>query len=47
MGKAILAFVLSAGIGTWLAFFNQGIGLVMAVSITGAFIIYQNEKTNN
>ena len=44
MGKAILAFVLSAGLGIWLSFFNSGIGIVISISIIGAFLIYQNEK---
>ena len=43
MGMAILAFVLSAGAGIWLSFFNQGMGVVASVSIIGAFHIYQNE----
>lgn len=28
MGKAIIAFILSVGVGTWLSFFNHGIGVV-------------------
>ena len=37
MGKAIIAFILSVGVGTWLSFFNHGIGVVVS-------IIYQNEN---
>lgn len=44
MGKAILAFVLSAGLGIWISFFNKGIGIVICMSIIGAFLIYQNER---
>lgn len=40
MELAIIAFVLSAGIGGWLSFFNQGMGVVAAVSIIGAFLVY-------
>ena len=43
MGMAILAFLLSAGAGIWLSFFNHGMGVVASVSIIGAFLIYQNE----
>lgn len=43
MGMAILAFVLSAGAGIRLSFFNQGMGVVASVSIIGVFLIYQNE----
>lgn len=43
MGKAIIAFILSVGVGTWLSFFNHGIGVV-SISIIGAFLIYQNEN---
>ena len=44
MGKAIIAFILSVGVGTWLSFFNHGIGVVVSISIIGAFLIYQNEN---
>lgn len=44
MGIAFLAFILSAGLGIWASFFNHGIGVVLAISIIGAFLIYQNEK---
>ena len=44
MGKAIIAFILSVGVGTWLSFFNHGIGVVVSISIIGAFLIYQNER---
>lgn len=43
-GKAIIAFILSVGVGTWLSFFNHGIGVVVSISIIGAFLIYQNEN---
>ena len=33
MGKAIIAFILSVGVGTWLSFFNHGIGVVVSISI--------------
>lgn len=39
MGKAIIAFILSVGVGTWLSFFNHGIGVVVSISIIGAFLI--------
>lgn len=29
MGKAIIAFILSVGVGTWLSFFNHGIGVIL------------------
>ena len=32
MAMAILAFVLSAGAGIWLSFFNQGMGVVACIS---------------
>ena len=38
MGKAIIAFILSVGVGTWLSFFNHGIGVVVSISIIGAFL---------
>ncbi len=38
-----LAFILSAGLGIWFSFFNPGIGIVTAISIIGAIIIYQND----
>ena len=44
MGKAIIAFILSVGVGTWLSFFNHGSGVVVSISIIGAFLIYQNEN---
>ena len=44
MDKAILEFLLSVGFGIWLSFFNHGMGVVIAVSIIGAFLIYQNES---
>ncbi len=40
MGRALLAFILSAGAGIGLSFFDQGMGVVAAVSIMGAFIVY-------
>lgn len=39
MGRAILAFVLSAGFGIGLCFFSPGMGIVAAISIMGAFIM--------
>lgn len=44
MGKAIFAFILSAGLGIWFSFFDDEIGVILAISIMGAFIICQNEK---
>lgn len=38
MGKAIIAFILSVGVGTWLSFFNHGIGVVVSISIIGRFL---------
>ncbi len=46
MNKAFLGFILSAGIGIWLSFFNTGMGPVAAISIIGTIIIYQNETKN-
>lgn len=37
---AVLIGLVSAIVGTWFAFFNPGIGVVMSVSIIGAAIIY-------
>lgn len=34
MGKAIIAFILSVGVGTWLSFFNHGIGVVVSISLS-------------
>lgn len=42
MAIAIIAFLLSAVVGGTLAFFNQGMGIVMAISIIGSVLIYQN-----
>ena len=44
MGKAIIAFILSVGVGTWLSLFNHGTGVVVSITIIGAFLIYQNEN---
>lgn len=33
MGKAIIAFILSVGVGTWLSFFNHGIGVSQKIRI--------------
>lgn len=44
MGMAIIAFLLSAGVGIWVAFFQPGFGIIAAISIMGAFLVYQNEK---
>ena len=37
---AALIGLVSAIVGTWFAFFNPGIGVVMSVSIIGAGVIY-------
>ncbi len=47
MNKAFFGFILSAGIGLWLSFFNMGMGPVAAISIIGSIIIYQNEERKN
>lgn len=44
MGMAIIAFLLSIGAGFGLAFFEPGFGIIAAISIMGAFLVYQNEK---
>lgn len=44
MGKAVFAFVLSAVVGIGVAFFNQGMGIVLAISIIGGFIVYELER---
>ncbi len=44
MIKAILAFLLSTIVGVIVSFFNQGMGIVLAISIIGAFIVYEIEK---
>lgn len=44
MGMAMIAFLLSAGVGFGLAFFEPGFGIIAAISIMGAFLVYQNEK---
>lgn len=44
MGKAVLAFVLSAVVGIGVAFFNQGMGIILTISIIGGFIVYEHEK---
>lgn len=44
MGKAIIAFILSVGVGTWLSFFNHGIGVVVSISIIGAWACVVNVK---
>ena len=41
---AVLIGLVSAIVGTWFAFFNPGIGVVMSVSIIGAAIIYLLSK---
>ncbi len=46
MSKAIIAFILSAGLGIWISFFNQGMGNVVTISIMGAFILYSIEERN-
>lgn len=45
MGKAIIAFILSVGVGTWLSFFNHGIGVVVSISIIGAFFNSSDDKS--
>lgn len=44
MEISIKAFLLSAVIGGTLALFIPGVGIVMAISIIGSVLIYQNEK---
>lgn len=44
MGMAIIAFLLSIGAGFGLAFFEPGFGIIAAISIMGAFLVYENEK---
>lgn len=41
---AVLIGLVSAIVGTWFAFFNPRIGVVMSVSIIGAAIIYLLSK---
>ena len=40
MIQAIIAFILSAGLGIFLAFFIEGMGIIIAISVMGAFIVY-------
>lgn len=44
MAVAVRAFLLSAVIGITFAFFEPGMGIIMAISIIGSILIYQNEK---
>lgn len=44
MGIAIIAFLLSVVVGGALALFFPGAGTVVAISIIGSILIYQNEK---
>lgn len=44
MGMAIIAFLLSAGVGFGIAFLGPELGIIAAISIMGAFLVYQNEK---
>lgn len=44
MEKAVLAFVLSSIVGIAVAFFNPAMGIVLAMNIMGAFIVYEHEK---
>ncbi len=44
MTKAICYGLLSAAVGTWVAFFDEGIGIVLAVSIIGVGIISELNK---
>ena len=45
MGKAVVALILTVLLGTACSFFNKGIGVVVAIGIMGAFIIYQLEHS--
>lgn len=45
MGKAIIAFILSVGVGTWLSFFNHGIGVVVSISIFMVYFLNGGNKT--
>ena len=40
MLQAIIAFIFSAGLGICLSFFTEGMGIIIAISIMGAFIVY-------
>ncbi len=40
MIQAIIAFILSAGLGISLSFFSEGMGIIIAISVMGAFIVY-------
>lgn len=40
MGLAFLSFLLSAVSGIFLSFFDISFGVIAAISITGAFIVY-------
>ena len=44
---AVLIGLVSAIVGTWFAFFNPGIGVVMSVTLLERllYIYYQKEKT--
>ncbi len=44
MGKAILAFVLSSIVGIAVAFLNPAMGIILAMNIMGAFIVYEHEN---
>ncbi len=43
MVKAILAFVSSSIVGIAVAFVNPAIGIILAMNIMGAFIVYECE----
>ncbi len=42
MIQAIVAFIFSAGlgIGVFLSSFSEGMGIIIAISVMGAFIVY-------
>lgn len=45
MGKAIIAFILSVGVGTWLSFFNHGIGVVVSISEGVKILVSMESKS--
>lgn len=44
MEMAILTFILSSVVGIGVSFFNQGMGIILSISIIGGFIVYEHEK---
>lgn len=40
MGKAILAFLLSATVGIAVSFWFYPVGIILTISIIGAFLVY-------